>query len=47
MLLDVLVAEGQAVVPAAPGPIPTPPVVGDPEVDVAAQLAVARDKERW
>jgi hypothetical protein len=47
MLLDMLVAEGQAVAPAAPGPRPTPPVVGDPEVDVAAELAVARDAERW
>ena len=46
-LLDRLVAEGQAVAPTAPGPIPTPPVVGDPTVDVAAELTVARDEERW
>lgn len=46
-LLDRLVAEGQAVAPTATGPIPMPVVVGDPTLDVAAELAAARDEERW
>nr|MDT0661348.1 type II toxin-antitoxin system prevent-host-death family antitoxin [Micromonospora sp. DSM 115978] len=42
-----LVAEGRAVAPTALGPVPAPPVLGDPEVDVAAQLAASREEERW
>ncbi|KAB1914698.1 type II toxin-antitoxin system Phd/YefM family antitoxin [Micromonospora sp. AMSO31t] len=46
-LLGRLVAEGRATAPTAAGPIPMPPVLGDPAVDVAAVLADARDEERW
>jgi len=45
--LDRLVAEGRATAPAARGAIPVPPVLGDPGVDVAADLSQARDQERW
>jgi prevent-host-death family protein len=46
-LLDRLVAEGRATAPLAGGPFPLPPVLGDPGVDAAAELAAARDEERW
>ena len=46
-VLDRLVSEGRATPPSATGPIPMPPVLGDPEVDVAAELIAARDEERW
>jgi len=46
-VLDRLVAEGRAVAPKAERPIPAPPVLGDPAVDVAAELAAAREDERW
>lgn len=42
-----LVATGRAVPPTTTGPIPVPPVLGDPAVDSAADLAAARDEERW
>jgi prevent-host-death family protein len=42
-----LVAQGRASAPAVMGPMPMPPVLGDPEVDVAAELASAREDERW
>jgi prevent-host-death family protein len=46
-LLDRLVAEGRAVAPVGGGPVPLPPVLGDPDLDVAADLAASRDEERW
>lgn len=42
-----LVAEGRATAPTLAGPLPMPPVLGDPTVDVAAVLAASRDEERW
>lgn len=46
-VLSQLVAAGRAVAPTVTGPIPLPPVLGDPTVDAAAELAAARDEERW
>ncbi|WP_433346482.1 type II toxin-antitoxin system Phd/YefM family antitoxin [Micromonospora sp. CA-111912] len=46
-MLGRLVAEGRAVAPTSTGPVPLPPVLGDPGVDVAAALVEARDEERW
>jgi prevent-host-death family protein len=42
-----LVSEGRAVAPVTSGPLPLPPVLGDPAVDVAEKLAEAREEERW
>ncbi|HEX5596293.1 MAG TPA: type II toxin-antitoxin system prevent-host-death family antitoxin [Micromonosporaceae bacterium] len=42
-----LVAQGRAVAPTTTGPLPVPPVFGDPSVDVAAELASSREDERW
>lgn len=42
-----LVATGRAVAPSATGPVALPPHLGDPDVDVAAELAAMRDEERW
>lgn len=46
-LLDRLVAEGRAVPPATVGPVPMPPQLGDPTINVAEELSAARDEERW
>ncbi|MFI7210643.1 type II toxin-antitoxin system Phd/YefM family antitoxin [Micromonospora maritima] len=46
-LLGRMVAEGRATAPTTTGPLPMPPVLGDPSVDVAAVLAESRDEERW
>ncbi|MGN9802920.1 type II toxin-antitoxin system Phd/YefM family antitoxin [Micromonospora sp. L32] len=46
-LLGRLVTEGRAAAPTATGPLPMPPVLGDPTVDVAATLAASREEERW
>ena len=46
-LLSRLVAEGRATAPTSRGPLPLPPVLGDPGQDVAAALAEFRDEERW
>lgn len=46
-VLSRLVAEGQATAPTSAGPLPMPPVLGDPGQDVAAALAEFRDEERW
>ena len=46
-LLGRLVAEGRAAAPTTTGPVPMPPVLGDPTVDAAAPLIEARDEERW
>jgi prevent-host-death family protein len=45
--LERLVAEGRATPPTLTGPVPMPPVLGDPDVDVGAALAASRDDERW
>ena len=46
-LLDRLVAEGRAVPPTATGPVPMPSQLGDPAINVAAELATSREEERW
>ena len=46
-LLSRLVAEGRATAPTSRGPLPLPPVLGDPGQDVAAALADFRGEERW
>src|SRR5215831_1191142 len=46
-LLDQLVSEGRAIAPTVTGPLPMPPIIGDPAVDVGDALARARDEERW
>lgn len=45
--LDGLVADGRALPPTSSGPLPEPPVLGDPDVDVAATIAELRDEEAW
>jgi hypothetical protein len=42
-----LVATGQAIAPTRTGPLAMPPELGDPNIDVAAELVAARDDERW
>lgn len=42
-----LIAAGRAAAPASSGPVPLPPQLGDPTLDVATELAAARDEERW
>ena len=42
-----LVQAGRAVAPSNTGPVPLPPNLGDPTVDVAAEIADMRDAERW
>ena len=46
-LLSRLVAEGRATAPTSTGPLPMPPVLGDPGQDVAVALVEFRDEERW
>jgi prevent-host-death family protein len=46
-VLGRLVAEGRAIAPTTTGPIPMPPVLGDPEVNVGNEIAAAREEERW
>jgi len=47
-LLARLVAQGRAVAPSAGvgGPMPLPPMLGDPAVNSADELAAFRDEER-
>lgn len=45
--LERRVAEGRALPPTTRGPVPMPAELGDPTRDVAAELARARDDERW
>src|SRR3989442_15937589 len=45
--LERLVAEGRAVPPPSSGPLPLPPVLGDPDLDAAAMLAPDRTPDRW
>jgi prevent-host-death family protein len=42
-----LVASGRAVAPTSVGPVPLPPVLGDPGVSAADVVAKMRDEERW
>jgi prevent-host-death family protein len=45
--LERRVAEGLATPPTTSGPVPMPPTLGDPELNVADELATGRDEERW
>jgi prevent-host-death family protein len=47
-MLDRLVAEGRAVAPTVPvdEPLPVPPMLGDPSVNSADEVAALRDEER-
>jgi prevent-host-death family protein len=45
--LDRLVAEGRATPPTIAGPIPMPPLLGDPSAHAADELIAMRDEERW
>jgi prevent-host-death family protein len=45
--LDRLVAEGRAIPPAAGGPVPMPPLLGDPSVSATDELIAMRDEEQW
>ncbi len=42
-----LVSAGRAVGPTSTGPVALPPMLGDPGVDSASELAAMRDEERW
>jgi prevent-host-death family protein len=48
-MLDRLVAEGRAVAPTVPAdePLPVPPMLGDPSVNSADEVAARREEERW
>jgi prevent-host-death family protein len=46
-VLDRWVAQGRAIAPTARGPVPMPPVLGDPSIDTAAQLLATCDEEHW
>ena len=46
-ILSELVAQGLAIAPELPGPMPPPPIYGSTEIDVAAALAADRDDERY
>jgi antitoxin (DNA-binding transcriptional repressor) of toxin-antitoxin stability system len=45
--LERAVAEGWAVAATDHSPFPLPPVIGDPDVDVGAEIAAARERERY
>jgi prevent-host-death family protein len=45
--LDRMVAEGRAIAPTLSGQIPMPQTLGNPDLDVAAELAADRENERW
>ncbi len=46
--LGSLVRSGRALAPSAGGgPIPMPPVIGDPAHSAAEEVAAARERERW
>jgi prevent-host-death family protein len=44
--LERLVAEGRATPPTLTGPLPMPPVLGDPDLDAGAALGAVREEER-
>lgn len=41
------VAEGWVVAASEESPFPQPPVIGDASLDVGAEIAAARDRERY
>jgi prevent-host-death family protein len=41
------VAEGLAIPATDHSPFPLPPVTGDPNIDVGAEIAAARERERY
>jgi prevent-host-death family protein len=41
------VAEGWVIPPTDHTPFPVPPALGDPNVDVGAEIAAARERERY
>jgi prevent-host-death family protein len=45
--LERRVAERRATAPTTSGPVPMPPVLGDPARNASDDLAAARDEERW
>jgi len=45
--LERMVAEGRVLPPTASGPLPMPPILGDPGIDVAGMISALRDEERW
>jgi prevent-host-death family protein len=45
--LDRLVLSGRATAPTGTGPVPVPPLLGDPGVNASDELAAMRDEERW
>jgi prevent-host-death family protein len=46
-ILARLVASGRAVAPTSTGPVPLPPVLGDPAIDTAAIIEQMREEDRW
>jgi prevent-host-death family protein len=46
-LLERLVAEGRVKPPTITGPLPKPPVIGDPTVSIADAIIAGREEERW
>ncbi|WP_242666375.1 type II toxin-antitoxin system Phd/YefM family antitoxin [Parafrankia irregularis] len=45
--LDRLVTEGRAIPPVTGGPVPMPPLLGNPSVSATDELIAMRDEERW
>jgi prevent-host-death family protein len=45
--LERMVAEGRVRPATVTGPLPMPPVLGDPHVDVGGSISTLRDEERW
>jgi prevent-host-death family protein len=41
------VAEGWMIPATDHSPFPLPPVIGDPNIDLAAEIAAARERERY
>ena len=46
-LLDLLLREGRALAPSSSGPIPMPPMIGNPDSSAAAAVSASRENERW
>lgn len=46
-LLDLLLREGRAMAPSSSGPIPMPPMIGNPDSSAADAVSTSRDNERW
>lgn len=45
--LALAVAEGWMIPATDHSPFPAPPVLGDPNIDVGAEIAAARERERY